>query len=133
MIGRTLTPEQLVLFKSMVLKGASKFDLQKSFRAGFPVVQGWLDEHGLVTTCGMGPKKKHGRNPMKSLQAWKPPVATTNLGVAVDKLRARFCPVYAEDTAERAFAVPAPHTDDTLFRVGSQRNVTAAALLDMAG
>lgn len=124
---RNLTPEQLILFKSLVLRGASKRDLQVKFRAGFPQIKVWLDMYGLETTCKMGPpKKKH----TGQLVAWKPPSSHSLLEVAVDSLRAKLkAPVFAENTRKRPHEAPKPYTPQTVFIVGNRR-MTGAEIME---
>jgi transposase len=93
-------------------------------------------EHGIVTgkpekvQKKVAPKPK--RNPMNTLQQWKPRSDITTLETAVTRLRQRYCPVHAEATAKKASQTPAPYTDKTLFRVGNLRNVTVEDLMRMA-
>lgn len=93
-------------------------------------------EHKIVTAKPANvekkPKPKKKRNPMNVLQAWKPPAATTDIEVAVQRLRRKY-PVYAEVTSERPGKPPASYTMATRFRVGGMRDVPAERVLEMAG
>lgn len=70
---------------------------------------------------------KAKRNPMKSLQTWKPPVATTTLEHAVQELR-RKVPVFLEATQKRASSAPPAYSLESVFIVGSKR-LTGAEIL----
>lgn len=65
------------------------------------------------------------------LKGYQPQVATTDIEVAVDKLRRRVI-VFAESTLKYPSQTPHRYCEQTVFRVGSHRNVPASKVLEMA-
>lgn len=63
---------------------------------------------------------------------WAPRTDMTSLEMAVTQLRQRYAPVCAESTIQKPFDIPWPYDDNTLFRVGTLRGVSAEHVLEMA-
>lgn len=74
-------------------------------------------------------KKNNGRNPMKSLQQWKPAVAFGELEEAVQRLRRTGLAVFSEDVVRHADKAPPRYSGATTFVVGNRKGVTAAELV----
>lgn len=131
------TPEQVEKVRELTEQGLSVRAIGEKIGISHRQVRRVREKHGikavpLVERPKQEDKPNGGRNPMRYLTTWKPQAATSEIEVAVDLLRRRF-PVFAEATLRYPSRVPERYSAETFFRVGSERNVPAARVLEMAG
>jgi hypothetical protein len=123
---RVLTDSELATVRTLAEQGKGVEQIRKRIRCSSNTMRRLLKLHGIELDAPVyGPKK---RNPMNSLQEWRPPTANTDLERVVQELRKRFSPVCAEDTIRYPSRVPPGYTMRTLFRVGHHHNVPASEL-----
>lgn len=132
-----VTPEQVEKVRELTEQGLSVQAISDRVGISCRQVRRVREKHGITAVPrNERPKvetpKNNGRNPMRYLTTWKPQMATSEIEVAVDLLR-RKCIVFAEATLRYPSLVPERYSADTLFRVGSERNVPAARVVEMAG
>lgn len=136
-----ITPEQVEIIRRLSAEGASDSVTANAAGTSRRQVRRAREKHGIkvdfskrpAAQAAEKPTKPKWRNPMKDLGTWRPMADLTTLDAAVTSLRTRFCPVHAEDTARKRFETPKPYGPETLFRIGSLRDVTAEQLMAMAG
>jgi len=130
------TPEQVEQVRKLTEQGLSVRAIGEKIGISHRQVRRVREKHGITAVPrAERPKveaKPTGRNPMRYLTTWKPLAATSEIEVAVDLLR-RKCIVFAESTLRYPSRVPERYGAETLFRVGSERNVPAARVVEMAG
>ena len=131
------TPEQVEKVRELTEQGLSVRAIGEKIGISHRQVRRVREKHGitavpLVERQKVETPKNNGRNPMRYLTVWKPVAATSEIEVAVDLLR-RQCIVFAESTLRYPSRVPERYGAETLFRVGSERNVPAARVVEMAG
>jgi hypothetical protein len=144
-----LTPEQDVQLRRLVEDGERRICIAKVFGVSISTIHRLCKDRGISVKEQMskratnvtqsrrvrspGKAEAKWRNPMKDLGTWRPASDMTSLDAAVTRLRTRYCPVHAEETARKRFETPKAYGPETMFRVGSLRDVPAAVVLEMAG
>ena len=132
-----ITPKQVEQVRELTEQGLSVRAIGEKIGISHRQVRRVREKHGIAALpLAERPKAEtpanNGRNPMRYLTTWKPQAATSEIEVAVDVLRRRF-PVFSEATLRYPSRVPERYSAETVFRVGCERNVPAARVLEMAG
>jgi len=131
------TPEQVEKVRELTEQGLSVRAIGEKIGISHRQVRRVREKHG-ITAVPRAERVKaetpvnNGRNPMRYLTVWKPVAATSEIEVAVDLLRRRITPVFAEATLRYPSRPPQKYGAETLFRVGSERNVPAARVVEMS-
>lgn len=135
-----ISPEQVEAVRTLTAQGVTEQEIRKRLGISNRQLYRTKSEHNIKSLpMSERPKadkpvkvvKKKKRNPMNVLASWKPPVANTDLERVVQRLRAKYSPVCAEDTIRHPSRIPMGYRADTLFRVGNRQNVTAAELVTL--
>jgi transposase len=135
---RHISDEDAAIFRSMAERGATRHQLAARFGVSISTVGRFFRDLGIPAQKikrapeAVKSKAKGKRNAMNHLMEWKPPAATTDIEIAVQTLRQRY-PVFAETTLRYPSRPPQKYGMETRFRVGSERDVPAARVLEMAG